>query len=1057
MAESRKEALRMGWTNWNKKQKYNRKNILLLCAVLLISSLPGVSFHAEAEENVIYIRTEKDLEELSKNCSSEAYSQGKTVYLENDLILTGQSFLSIPVFAGTFEGNGYTISGIKVEQAGSNMGLFRYLEEEAVVQNLKVEGELKPDGSRKNVGGIAGTNKGTIRGCTFSGTVQALESAGGIAGINEETGLIENCRNEAELIGNRKIGGIAGHNEGTILTSWNEGSVNTSPDGVEESSDGMNSITIDKETIEETIMREKLYDIGGIAGFSSGTIRQCSNRGQIGYDHAGYNIGGIVGRQNGILMLCENEGNVSGRKDVGGIAGQLEPFLTIFYGEDTFDRIHDQVDRLSDTTDSMTEKLWNTTDASTGNLDRIDEIMKEIKNITRNKKDERRIKRDEFGDQADRQLDIIDEILAGMELDLGNRDAQRAAGRVRTNIEKSKELLDSIGDGFAGDDLIGDDSVEGGVIGDDLILDEDAGALGQLQYLLGVLTELQECAEGISSDTDIMITRGIDGIVDGVRDFEDDLDNLRIASKELLDLTRDYKDQLIDDVDELDADVTGRLDQLYDELDSLSDTLKSGKNQLRGEKERLDTQLDEMQDIITEGRDHVKAERDRLEDDEENLFEDISENVTDLTNGMILSCSNTGTVFSDYQAGGVVGTIGVELDLDPEEDIEKYGDKSLYMDRYASAAVRECRNAGDVTAQKDYAGGIAGTAKLGVLTSNQNYGDVSAVDGDYAGGIAGSSKSVIKGSYVMCEVSGNAYIGGVVGMGKTIKDNCVMVSIVSDEESGEWKGSIAGNRDENDEIAGNLYVEDGLGAVDGITFREEAAGISYEELLQLENLPEEFLSLTVTFLADGQVVKRVECNYGSALSAEDMPDIPEKEGFFDYWEQIDLSNIRRSYKVNAVYVPWTTTLASSDDPKPLLLAEGSYHSGAKLTVAEISEAEWKQQSIELMVSPPRGYHVQNAITYKVEDPENPNPSQTVKLHVLAKGAKRVGIVRDGFIEIPDAVRDGDYLEFEADALGEIVLLGRSYKWLLAVGAALLIGAGWAVASKRKGGRIKKQT
>lgn len=1036
-------------TTWSK-----RNSAVILSAALLISSMPGVPFCAKADEETIVIKTAEDFDQFSRNCSSEAFSQGKTVRLEADIVLSGSTFRPVPVFAGTFEGNGHTISGVTIEQNGSNLGLFRYLEEDAAVQNLRVEGEIKPDGSRKNIGGIAGINKGTIRGCTFSGTAQALESLGGIAGVNEETGIIENCRNEAELTGNRKIGGIAGENEGTILSSHNEGEVNASPEGVEEDTDGMSNISIDRETIEETVIREKINDVGGIAGLSSGTIRQCSNRAQIGYDHAGYNVGGIVGRQNGVLMLCENEGSVAGRKDVGGIAGQLEPFLTVYYSEDTFDKINDQVDRLSDTTDSMTEKLWDTTDTSVGNLDRIDEIMKEIKNITRDKKDERRIKRDDFGDQADRQLDTIDEILAGMEIDLSSRDAQRAAGRVRANVEKSKDLLKQLENG--GSDVADDEgeAIDGDVsdaelddiidsIGDDIIIDEDAGVLGQLQYLLEVLSELQECAEGISSDTDIMITRGIDGIVDGVRDFEDDLDNLRIASKELLDLTRDYKDQLIDDVDDLDADVTGRLDQLYDELDSLSDTLKDGKTQLRGEKERLDTQLDEMQDIVTEGRDRVRSERDKLEDDEENLFEDISENVTDLSNGMILACSNRGAVFSDYQAGGVVGTIGVEIGLDPEEDIESYGDKSLYMDRYASAAVRECRNDGDVVALKDYAGGIAGTAKLGVLASNQNYGDICAEDGDYAGGIAGSSQSAVNGSYVMCEITGNAYTGGVVGLGKTLKNNCAMVNIVSND--GEWQGSIAGDRDENGEVSGNIYVDDGLGAVDGITFYGEAAGITYEELLQIEGLPEEFCSLTVTFLADDQVVERVICEYGSALETDAMPNIPAKEGFFDYWEQTDLSDIRRNYKVNAVYVPWTTTIACSDDPRPLLLAEGNYYSGARLTASEADESEVKQAGI----SAPAGHHIQKLITYEVQDPENPNPAQSVKLHVMTGGAKRVGIVKNGQIHTVEAVRDGDYLKFDADAAGQIVLMGVSPVWPAAVGAVLLAAVLLAVLKRKK--------
>ena len=47
----------------------------------------------------------------------------------------------------------------------------------------------------------------------------------------------------------------------------------------------------------------------------------------------GYNVGGIVGRQSGYLDGCRNTGTVRGRKDVGGIAGQLEPQVTLRYDE----------------------------------------------------------------------------------------------------------------------------------------------------------------------------------------------------------------------------------------------------------------------------------------------------------------------------------------------------------------------------------------------------------------------------------------------------------------------------------------------------------------------------------------------------------------------------------------------------------------------------------------------------------------------------------------------------------------------------------------------------
>ena len=52
------------------------------------------------------LRTAEDLAELSRNCTLDSWSQGKTVYLEADLDLSGTEFAPIPTFGGTFEGQG---------------------------------------------------------------------------------------------------------------------------------------------------------------------------------------------------------------------------------------------------------------------------------------------------------------------------------------------------------------------------------------------------------------------------------------------------------------------------------------------------------------------------------------------------------------------------------------------------------------------------------------------------------------------------------------------------------------------------------------------------------------------------------------------------------------------------------------------------------------------------------------------------------------------------------------------------------------------------------------
>lgn len=95
-------------------------------------------------------------------------------------------------------------------------------------------------------------------------------------------------------------------------------------------------------------------DTGGIAGLSSGKFTTASNTGTIGYQHVGYNVGGVAGRvSQGYLQNCTNTGAVYGRKDVGGIVGQLEPFLEISYLTDNLTKLDEESDTLIDMHDQL--------------------------------------------------------------------------------------------------------------------------------------------------------------------------------------------------------------------------------------------------------------------------------------------------------------------------------------------------------------------------------------------------------------------------------------------------------------------------------------------------------------------------------------------------------------------------------------------------------------------------------------------------------------------------------------------------------------------------------
>ena len=329
----------------------NRRKWLsvMLCLCLLGSFFTPVraeeTDETEPVEEVqtvqLEIATAEEFLAFAENCRLDSYSFHLAVTLEADIDLSGLDFQGIPTFSGSFDGNGHVISGLNVTVEGSVLGLFRYLQPGAQVCNLMVRGCVTPAGSAAAVGGIAGSNAGTIENCAFEGTVAGSDDVGGIAGINTLTGLIESCVIKGSIVGNHFVGGVAGENRGVIRDCSNSAGINTT---AAQNTVDLSDITLDTLTGSESA--NTVTDIGGIAGESSGVIRSCENWGNVGYQHMGYNIGGIAGTQSGYIVDCVNYGKIDGRKEVGGIAGQMEPVTNITYSEDTLQILQEQAGTL---------------------------------------------------------------------------------------------------------------------------------------------------------------------------------------------------------------------------------------------------------------------------------------------------------------------------------------------------------------------------------------------------------------------------------------------------------------------------------------------------------------------------------------------------------------------------------------------------------------------------------------------------------------------------------------------------------------------------------------
>ncbi|MBQ6889588.1 MAG: hypothetical protein IJN53_00980 [Oscillospiraceae bacterium] len=323
-----------------------RKAFCVFLCVFLLLSLAPAAFAQEGQDAApkatLSIRTAEDFLAFVENCRLDSYSQGLTVSLEADLDFTGLSFAPAPLFCGTFLGNGHTLSGICLAPEGSAQGIFRYLSATAVVQELHIQGQFHPTGSRSAVGALAGENNGQILRCRVSGSVSGAQQVGGLVGRNGITGIIEGCEAEGEISGAHFVGGIAGENSGVIRQCTNRAQINTTP---QQNSVDISDITVDTLTGAEAA--NTVTDIGGIAGQNSGVIRSCQNLGAVGYRQMGYNIGGIAGTQSGYIVSCENRGSIQGRKEVGGIVGQMEPSSVMEYSQDTLQILQDQLGTMS--------------------------------------------------------------------------------------------------------------------------------------------------------------------------------------------------------------------------------------------------------------------------------------------------------------------------------------------------------------------------------------------------------------------------------------------------------------------------------------------------------------------------------------------------------------------------------------------------------------------------------------------------------------------------------------------------------------------------------------
>ena len=909
----------------------------------------------EQDYAVIEISTEEDLRKLAENCVLDSWSRDKKVILQNDIVLSMASEFSIPTFAGIFEGSGFMISNVKLTGNGSAVGLFRYVQEGAKIRNLTVTGEVSPSGSQSQVGGIAGVNYGSIENCKFTGNVIGDNEVGGIAGVNAESGEIRRCESGGNVIGNHSAGGIVGNNHGVLNNCSNSGNINTYSSEV---TYNLEDITVDNlEQINSTSNVAAHTDTGGIAGISDGKIYYCSNSGAVGYQHVGYNTGGIVGRlHQGYLQNCTNTGHVQGRKDVGGIVGQMEPFLEIQYLSDKLKELDTETDKFLDLLDATQKDISSySKQAST--------IAKSISTNLKN-------------------ANSAGSSLSGTATDLWyiyNQELNGVSNDLKIlNDELNKQADNDKNNGNSHDVTIsGNDIWNGNWGGNDV-------SGGNITVTVPDDTESYKAA---------------------LKKFGEN------ATKHLDNMTKASTDRSGGIKDNLDT-LNKSLDNAFDQLGQLGDVLEAGTDNTNAHMDELMDQARVLRRLVSEIRDDLfryegisvedasdeaasKGEVNPGDPDAEDSTaepegtEEARYDTSSFQKGKVTLCVNRGTVEADTNVGGIVGQVATEYDFDPEDDITLTGADSFDVEQTIKAVVRDSRNLGDVTGKKDYVGGVVGKAEYGAIISCESYAPVESTDGSYVGGVAGSASYAIRSCYSMGRITGKNYIGGIAGEGCDIFYSYAYNDL---EMSGEGQGSIAGKVSDDGTMYGNYYVEGGVGGVDGIGYQGGATPLAYQEFCKKDGVPEAFSQFTITFQADGVEVASYKCGYGDYLSADQIPEVPEKDGYYGVWPDYDFSYITGNKVLEAEYEEWTASIASTeknDDNKPLVMAEGNFYPNAALHL----QVEGENYTVSL--------------TNSMEE-DAPDYTGEVTLRVFCEDADNATV---------QVEQDGEYREVESAVIG----------------------------------------
>ena len=318
---------------------------LTLCMVLSMLVLPtfaaeyknldGITALPAYAAGVELTKTEykvSDMSVVKAWVDADQTFSGKVLYLSENVTYTGTIGDDTHPFAGTFDGNGNSIT--LTQTAGT--GLFAYTNG-ATIQNLTIaQGSSINNNANTGTGAIVGnaTNTKLIGVVSYANitdtfTTSVVSNVGGLVGQASGTLTISACANYGTIVGGTdEVGGIVGKtNSGTVLieNTINHGEVSGGQDVA--GFVGLNGATIEiNGSANYGDITGTTKWVGGMIGRSTGStkITNTTNEGTI--TGSGFCNGGMIGRATAGATLenCKNYGAISGTYQCAGMIGLAE-------------------------------------------------------------------------------------------------------------------------------------------------------------------------------------------------------------------------------------------------------------------------------------------------------------------------------------------------------------------------------------------------------------------------------------------------------------------------------------------------------------------------------------------------------------------------------------------------------------------------------------------------------------------------------------------------------------------------------------------------------------